>query len=73
MKLLKLKRMEHVELIGEYPWLPGGRITRWLVGRPMDNIVRTNATFFLDATHGYPSRWLRLAGWKRSAVRIISV
>jgi hypothetical protein len=69
----KLKRMEHVELIGEYPRLPGGRMVRWLVGRPMDNLIRTDATFFHDATRGYPSRWLRLAGWKRSALRIVSV
>lgn len=67
---MKLKRMEHVELLGEYPWLPGGKLTRWLVGRPMDNIIRTDANFFHDATKGYPSRWLRLAGWKRSAIRI---
>lgn len=62
--------MEHIELLGQYPWLPGGKVIRWLIGRPMDNLIRTDANFFHDATKGYPSRWLRLAGWKRSVIRI---
>lgn len=70
---MKLSRMEHIELHGEYPWLPGGRVTRFLIGRPMDNLMRTNATFWRDASSGYPSRWLRLAGWKRSVIRISGV
>lgn len=70
---MKLSRMEHIELHGEYPWLPGGRVTRFLVGRPMDNLMRTNATFWRNASSGYPSRWLRLAGWKRSLIRISGV
>lgn len=45
-------------------------VWRALLGRPMDNVVRTDATFFHAATTGYPSRWLRMAGWKRSVLRI---
>jgi hypothetical protein len=57
------------------PWLPGSLkyVYRFFLGRPMDNIIRTNATFFTPATAGYPSRWLRMAGWKRLSVRLSAV
>lgn len=75
---MKLRRMENQEITGTYPelWLVPRRfhwIVRFLLGRPMDNVVRTDATFWRDATSGWPSRWLRLAGWKRSGVRVLSL
>jgi hypothetical protein len=36
----------------------------------MDNVIRTNSTFWHRATSGYPSWWLYLAGWQRAAVRL---
>jgi hypothetical protein len=39
----------------------------------MDNIIRTNATFLAAATAGYPSRWLRMPGWKRLIWRLSAV
>lgn len=74
---LRLRRLEGVELSGTYPepwFLESHSLMRWtyraLLGRPMDNVIRTNATFWRDATNGYPSRWLRLAGWKRALTRL---
>src|SRR4051794_36398349 len=68
---------EGVELGGHYPepWLIKGSPFRefcWrlFLGRPMDNEIRTNATFWRSATTGYPSWWLRLAGWQRLALRL---
>jgi hypothetical protein len=59
---------------GRYPepWLPGWTkyLYRGLLGRPFDNVIRTNATFFSPATSGYPSRWLRMAGWRRLVGRL---
>ena len=57
------------------PWLPGSLryVYRFVLGRPMDNIIRTNATFFSPATAGYPSRWLSLPGWKRLSARLAGV
>lgn len=58
------------------PWLIPGSLRplyRFLLGRPMDNIIRTNATFWHAATEGYPSRWLRLPGWKRAAIRVLAL
>lgn len=57
------------------PWLPGvlKYAYRFALGRPMDNVIRTNATFFTPATAGYPSRWLRMAGWKRLSFRLAGV
>lgn len=43
---------------------------RFLLGRPMDNIRWTNSTFWHPASRGEPHRWLRLAGWQRSAIRL---
>lgn len=72
---MKLRQLEHEDLSGEYPepWLLPHSM-RWvyraLTGRPMDNRVYTNATFFRRATKGYPSRWLRLPGWQRALTRV---
>lgn len=43
---------------------------RFLLGRPMDNVRWTNSTFWHPASRGEPHRWLRLAGWQRSATRL---
>lgn len=51
-------------------WRP---LYRFVTGRPMDNIIRTDSTFLHRARMGYPSRWLRLAGWERAAIRLGSV
>lgn len=62
---------------GDYPtpWLIHlarlGGVYRFVLGRPMDNVIRTDATFWRRGTKGYPSRWLRLAGWERAAVRLL--
>jgi hypothetical protein len=62
---------------GSYPEPPlpelGRYLYRFLLGRPMDNRIRTDATFFQSATKGYPSRWLRMAGWKRVAIRLLAL
>jgi hypothetical protein len=61
---------------GDYPtpWLIHlvglSGVYRFFLGRPMDNVVRTDATFWHRGTKGYPSRWLRLAGWERLVVRL---
>jgi hypothetical protein len=59
---------------GSYPepWLPGWTkyAYRFLLGRPLDGVIRTNATFFAPATSGYPSRWLKMPGWKRLTWRL---
>lgn len=61
---------------GHYPepWLLPPRL-RWLyralLGRPMDNLVRTDSTFWHRARGGHPSRWLRLAGWERATIRVL--
>lgn len=61
---------------GHYPepWLLP-KSCRWLyralLGRPMDNLVRTDSTFWHRARGGHPSRWLRLAGWERAALRLV--
>ena len=55
------------------PWLIPHAVRpllRFLLGRPMDNVIYTNATFFHRATTGYPSRWLWLAGWERALIRV---
>lgn len=76
MGIFKRRRLEHVTQLGQYPELPwigdrGRDILRYLLGRPMDNLRWTDATFWRDATSGEASRWLRLAGWKRAAVRVL--
>lgn len=64
---------------GDYPtpWLVRlvglAGVYRFFLGRPMDNVIRTDATFWHRGTKGYPSRWLRLAGWERAAVRVLSL
>lgn len=62
---------------GSYPEPPlpelGRYLYRFLLGRPMDNRIRTDATFFQGATKGYPSRWLRMAGWKRVVIRLLAL
>lgn len=61
---------------GDYPtpWLIHlvglAGVYRFFLGRPMDNVIRTDATFWHRGTKGYPSRWLRLAGWERLVVRL---
>ena len=56
----------------EWPRMRAARhLYRWVLGRPMNGRIYTDCTFFRDATSGYPSRWLRLAGWKRAAVRTL--
>lgn len=45
---------------------------RFLLGRPMDGIRWGNGTFWRDATSGEDHTWLRLAGWKRAAVRLLA-
>jgi hypothetical protein len=66
----------YMKISGEYPtpWLLHvlhlGFVWRLLLGRPLDNQIRTNATFWHPATAGYPSRWLRMAGWKRGLIRL---
>ena len=73
---LKLKRLENRELGGSYPEIFPGRfmklnaMVRFLLGRPMDNMVRTDSSFWRSATRGYPSRWLRLPGFVRALVRL---
>lgn len=68
--------MEHPSK-GKYPepWMPKSAryLYRFLLGRPFDNVIRTNATFFRPATSGYPSRWLRMPGWRRLAWRLAAV
>lgn len=76
MGIFKRRRLEHVTHLGQYPELPwigdrGRAVLRYLLGRPMDNLRWTDATFWRDATSGEASRWLRLAGWKRAAVRVL--
>jgi hypothetical protein len=64
---------------GDYPtpWLIHlvglGGLYRFCLGRPMDNVVRTDSTFWHRGTKGYPSHWLRLAGWHRALVRLLCV
>jgi hypothetical protein len=75
MKVLNRARHEGVELHPTYPELPligdtGRWVVRFLLGRPLDNVRWSNATFWRDATSGEPSRWLRLAGWKRAVLRL---
>jgi hypothetical protein len=43
---------------------------RFVIGRPLDNKARTDASFWHAATKGYPSRWLRLPGYARAGVRL---
>jgi hypothetical protein len=48
---------------------------RYLVGRPLDGVDRTDATYLSPATRalapsGRASRWARLPGWQRQAVRV---
>jgi hypothetical protein len=68
-----LHEMEHPSK-GKYPepWMPGTLryVYRFLLGRPFDNVIRTNATFFRPATAGYPSRWLRMSGARRLMWRL---
>lgn len=77
MKLrIKLGR-RHVEAVTEHqtypePWLLGGFWYRALLGRPMDNVRWTNSTFFRSASTGEASAWLRLAGWHRALIRVVS-
>lgn len=76
MGIFKRRRLEHVTQLGQYPELPwigdrGRAVLRYLLGRPMDNLRWTDATFWRDATSGEASRWLRLAGWKRATVRVL--
>lgn len=58
------------------PWLVPKRwrwMYRFVLGRPMDNVIRTDSTFWHRARTGHPSRWLRLAGWERAAIRLAGV
>lgn len=62
------------------PWIlkhiPAGRFAyRFLTGRPLDGIRRTDAIFLRPARNsldpsGYASWWSRLAGWQRLAYRL---
>jgi hypothetical protein len=77
MRIFKRRRLEHVSQLGQYPepWPMSNhpRLAFWyryLLGRPMDNIRWTDATFWRDAHSGEASRWLRLAGWKRASFRV---
>jgi hypothetical protein len=45
---------------------------RALLGRPMDNVRWTNSTFLRSASTGEASVWLRLAGWHRALIRVVS-
>ena len=60
---------------GSYPepWFLSRRmrlVYRFLLGRPMDNQIRTDSTFWHRARTGYPGRWHRLAGWERAAIGV---
>lgn len=51
------------------------RLTWWyrfLLGRPMDGIRWTDATFWRSATQGEDHWWLRLAGWHRALIRLLT-
>ncbi len=70
------RQHELVKPSGTYPepWLlprSGRLLYRALLGRPMDNHIRTDSTFWHRAQTGYPSPWLRLAGWERAVVRVL--
>lgn len=69
---------------GAYPELHPRRITparviyRFLLGRPLDGIRRTDATFLRPGRHsmdpsGYASRWSYLAGWQRLILRLVGL
>lgn len=50
-------------------------VYRFLVGRPLDGVYRTDAGFLRPGRkaltgHGHASRWAMLPGWKRAAVRL---
>lgn len=67
--------MARVSQQTEAPTTIGRVIFRWFSGRDLDGLERTDSTFRFDGTVSVrahitrPSRWSRLAGWKRSAVR----
>jgi hypothetical protein len=70
--------MTQIRTSGHYPepWLVPQSLRglyRFVLGRPMDNVIRTNSTFWHRASSGYPSWWLYLAGWQRAAIRLTSV
>jgi len=44
---------------------------RFFLGRPLDNIRWTNATFWSPASRGEAHRWLRMAGYQRLLVRLL--
>ncbi len=78
MNLLKRAPREGVQQRQMYPepWFITERsmlriLYRGLLGRPMDGIRWTNATFWRSASEGEDQWWLRLAGWQRSMLRIV--
>ncbi len=71
-----MRSMEHQNWEGMYPNLFPRKLqklnwcVRFVIGRPLDNKARTDASFWHAATKGYPSRWLRLPGYARAGVRL---
>src|SRR4051812_24078367 len=53
-----------------------GRVAfRFVSGRPLDGVARTDARFLRAGTRaltrtGYASRWAMLPGWRRAVVRL---
>ncbi len=45
---------------------------RFYLGRPMDGKRWTDSTFWRSATKGEDHWWLRLAGWQRAAIRVLT-
>jgi hypothetical protein len=73
---MPLQSMEHQNWEGMYPNVFPRKLqtlnflVRFVIGRPLDNKARTDASFWHAATKGYPSRWLRLPGYARAGVRL---
>lgn len=76
---MPMQSMEHQNWEGMYPNLFPRKFeklnfcVRFVIGRPLDNKARTDASFWHAATKGYPSRWLRLPGYARAGVRLSSL
>lgn len=73
---MPMQSMEHQNWEGMYPNLFPRKFeklnfcVRFVIGRPLDNKARTDASFWHAATKGYPSRWLRLPGYARAGIRL---
>lgn len=73
----RTRHFEGTELSGFYPepWIiraAGLSVPyRFLLGRPMDGRIYSNATFWRSATSGYPSRRLRMAHGRRAMLRLL--